>query len=70
MKFAAPPLRTPFEDEKGNMSRPWLEWFQAVSVALSGVNAPITGSRGGNAALASLITQLAAQGIVQDSTTP
>jgi hypothetical protein len=29
----------------------------------------ITGSRGGNAALASLITQLAAQGILIDNTT-
>lgn len=30
----------------------------------------VTGSRGGNAALASLLTQLAAAGIIVDSTTP
>lgn len=33
-------------------------------------NKAVTGSRGGNAALASLLTQLAALGIVVDSTTP
>jgi hypothetical protein len=71
MKFPPPPLRTvPFQDAKGNVTRPWLDWFQAISVALSGKVPAITGSRGGNAAVTSLITQLAELGIVTDQTTP
>jgi hypothetical protein len=69
--FTAPPIRTEFS-QPGNgklFSRPWLQWFQSVSAALSTTPPVVTGSRGGNAALASLLTQLDAAGIIKDQTT-
>jgi hypothetical protein len=68
--FPAPPVRTPFQDDKGNISRPWIEWMQKISVQLSTGVPAIAGSRGGNAALASLLTVLAEKGFITDSTTP
>ena len=67
--FAGPPVRTPFLDEKGFVSRAWLQYFQAISARLSSSSA-ITGSRAGNPALASLLTNLATIGTVVDQSTP
>jgi hypothetical protein len=42
----------------------------ATATAFSGAPANVTGSRGGNVALASLLSALAGQGLITDSTTP
>jgi hypothetical protein len=70
--FAAPPVRTEFPQtgSPNLFSRPWLQWFQAISTALTSTPPVITGSRGGNVALASLLTQLSSAGVVVDRTTP
>lgn len=74
MKFPDPPVRTPLtqKDPMNNevVSRPWIEWFQAVTVALSSDVPTVTGARGGNVALTNLMTDLATLGIVVDNTTP
>lgn len=70
--FPAPPVASPFlvDDGQGNLiiTRPWTQWLQAVSVQLSAAG-PVTGSKGGNAALANLISVLKAKGIIGDQTT-
>lgn len=73
--FAAPPVRTDFPQATAPtlFSRPWIQWFQALAdkFNLLFANPPtVTGSRGGNAALKSLLTQLDAQGYIVDKTTP
>jgi hypothetical protein len=72
MKFAEPPIRTPFNDPKqsGTISAPWQKWMQGVSIQLSTATTPVTGSKGGNAALASLIAVLVSKGIIADQSTP
>lgn len=72
--FEAPPNRTEFPQVANEkiFSRPWLNWFQSISDKFNLLFAhppSVTGSRGGNVALASLITQLAAQGYIKDDTT-
>lgn len=74
-QFQAPPNRTEFPQiaTPRIFSRPWINWFQSITDKFNLLFAAppvITGSRGGNAALANLITQLAAQGYVKDNTTP
>lgn len=74
-QFDAPPYRTPYplDQKSGIFSRPWINWFQDIAAKFNFLfaNPPeVTGSRGGNAALASLLTSLAAQGYIKDSTTP
>lgn len=77
--FAPPPIRTGFGEATSDelkkpaqvgVSRGWLQWFQAVSAKLSNTPPVITGSRGGNAALTSLLSALNAAGVIQDNTTP
>lgn len=48
----------------------WREWFYALSQVLgSEGSAPtVSGSKGGNAALASLVSALSTAGIIKDST--
>jgi hypothetical protein len=72
MNFPAPPIQTPFKDDRtaSGISLPWTQWFQAVSVKLGTVSPAITGSKGGNAALGSLISTLASNGEITDNTTP
>lgn len=72
MIFPAPPIRTAFpqEGDTSMVSRPWLQWFQAITNQFSAKPQIVTGSRGGNAALGSLIQALAAAGIITDNTTP
>lgn len=71
--FEGPPIRTPFPDPKsGQPSWAWMKFFLAITNKFNLLfeNPPeVTGSRGGNAALASLLTQLQAQGYIKDSTT-
>ena len=74
-QFDAPPYRTPFPQEATPtiFSRPWINWLQSITDRFNAMFAAppvVTGSRGGNAALASLLTALAAQGYVKDETTP
>ena len=74
MQFEAPPVRTAFPQAAAPtlFSRPWIQWFQLLTDRFNALfaNPPIvTGSRGGNAALASLLTSLAAQGYIVDKTT-
>ena len=33
--FASPPIQTPYLDEQGNITLPWIQWFQAVGIELS-----------------------------------
>lgn len=70
-KFPPPPLRSPFweDSEKTIVSRPWIQWFQAVTNAL-GASVPITGSRTSGVALENLLLALQAIGLVKDQTTP
>jgi len=73
--FPAPQARNAVLDVKNStlFSRPWIQWLQGVADRFNSLfqNPPeITGSRGGNAALASLLTQLAAQGYIVDKTVP
>lgn len=70
--FPPPPIVTPFEEPgtSSGISRPWIEWLQAISAQLSTAATPVTGSKGGNAALGSLLAVLKAKGIVTDNTTP
>lgn len=70
-KFPPPPVQTPFADPKttSGISDAWVKWFQAISVKLSVLPTPITGSKGGNAALTSLLSTLASNGEVTDQTT-
>ena len=39
-----PPVQTPFLDDRGFVSWPWLKWFQALQVAIPGssLNAPLS----------------------------
>ena len=72
--FDAPPTRTAFPQEKSTtlFAWPWIKWFNAVADRFNSMfqNPPVvTGSRGGNAALASLLTALEKQGYIKDSTT-
>lgn len=69
--FPAPPIRTPFEDKNSGsgISRPWIEWMQTISNQLSTAGTTVTGAKAGNAALGSLISVLAAKGIIKDGTT-
>ncbi len=55
-------------DDKGVISDSWMKWFQKISIQLSSTT-PITGAKAGNAALTSLVTTLAAKGIITDQTT-
>jgi len=68
--FPPPPVQSPFGDPKqpSGVSQPWLRWFQTLASTLS-ANGTITGSKGGNAALDSLLSNLNAKGIVSDKTT-
>lgn len=69
MSFPAPPVQTPFFlDDRKTIAPPWLRFFQQISTALNGT--AVTGSLGGNTALASLISNLSTQGIVNDQTSP
>lgn len=67
--FPAPPIRTIFPDQGAQQlfSRPWVQWFQAIT---NYFNSPIivTGSRGGNQALANLLIALNDKGIIKDNT--
>ena len=48
----------------------WIAWYNQVYLAVQPpVPTAITGSKGGNAALANLLTALAAMGLITDSTT-
>jgi hypothetical protein len=69
--FPPPPVRTPFADQRteSGISRPWMEWFQTIAVQLATATPVVTGSKGGNAALTSLLAVLKAKGIVFDQTT-
>lgn len=68
--FQPVPLQTPLVDPKtGLVSNVWALWFQQVAQSLGGAGA-VTGSRAGNVALASLLTTLAVNGEIIDSTTP
>ena len=74
-KFPAPLARNVIADvnNKTIFARPWIQWLQEVADKFNFLFADppvITGSRGGNAAVASLLTQLAAQGYIVDKTTP
>lgn len=75
-KFSDPPIRSDFRGKTWNGDGipiwAWLQWFLAISRALSQIqNAPsITGSRGGNVALANLLTALDTAGIISNNTTP
>jgi len=71
-KFPAPPDRTdyPQANNPGKFARPWIQWFQAITNQFNATPPTVTGSRGGNAALASLLTQLADAGVIVDDTTP
>lgn len=70
--FPAPQIRTAFSDDKQPhlFSRPWVQWFQAITNKFNAIPPEVTGSRGGNAALASLLTNLDTLGIISDKTTP
>ncbi len=76
--FQPPPVRTPFPDVKqwqatGTPAWPWMQFFLAIAARFNALFADppaVTGSRGGNAALASLLTELAKQGYIVDKTTP
>ena len=70
MDFPAPPVQTPFNIVNGAMPYPWLRWFQEVATALGYTAPAVTGSRGGNAALASLLTGLAGAGLIVNNSTP
>ena len=40
--FASPPIQTPYLDEGGNITLPWIQWFQAVGIELSmPLNGPV-----------------------------
>lgn len=71
--FPGPPIRTGFEDTRtpGSFSWGWTQWFLSVARVISKLAAAptVTGSRGGNVALADLLTKLDAAGIVKDQTT-
>ncbi len=70
MSFPAPPVQTPFIDgNTKNISTPWLRWLQQITLALNPVT-PVTGSRSTDAALTSLLENLASQGIVRNESTP
>ena len=71
-QFPAPPVRTDFPDRgnKATFARGWMQWFQAITNRFNAAPPAITGSRGGNAALTSLLAQLAQAGVVTDNTTP
>lgn len=73
--FSAPPVRTPFpqDSQPSAFSRPWINWLQSITDKfnlLFAIPPEVTGSRGGNAALASLLTALDAQGYIKNNTTP
>lgn len=51
------------------MPLPWSRWFQDVATRLGYTVPTVTGSRGGNAALASLLTGLAGENLIVDNTT-
>ena len=71
-QFPAPPIRSPFP-QVGNeteFSRTWVQWFQAVTTQFNQAPIVVTGSRGGNVALTSLLKALEQLGIVTDSTVP
>lgn len=69
--FPAPPIRTPYQDGSPNVfSRAWAQWYQAITNAFNPAPFTVTGSRGGNTAIESLLSQLAAKGIIIDNTTP
>lgn len=75
MKFPDPPVRTQFPDPSGTFfAWGWTKWFETVTNSLTQIfgnpTPEITGSRGGNAAVASLLSSLAAKGIIVDKTTP
>lgn len=71
--FQGPPIRTPFTDPKsGQPVWAWMQFFLSIVTKFNLLfeNPPaVTGSRGGNAALASLLTALDAQGYIKDNTT-
>lgn len=70
MNFPAPPIQTPFEiSRQGQMPLPWSRWFQDVATRLGYTAPTVTGSRGGNAALESLLTGLAGENLIVDNTT-
>lgn len=74
-KFPDPQPRNEIADDKQPkiFSRPWLQWFQEITNKFNFLFATppvITGSRGGNAAVADLLTQLASRGYLIDNTTP
>lgn len=71
---AAPfgPSGSPFQQLDTDIQQLTRAVLQVVA-AINGLKAnpqAVTGSRAGNAALASLLTALAAQGIIVDNTTP
>lgn len=70
--FSSPPVRTPLQDTRtqSSVSKPWLNWFQAITNQLNAAPVTITGSRANPATFAELLTALAAQGIIVDETTP
>jgi hypothetical protein len=69
-KFPAPPIQTAFTEKQDiPISRPWTSWFQSLTNALNTPPVTVTGSRASGAALESLLTQLAAQGIIKDDST-
>lgn len=51
------------------MPLPWSRWFQDVATRLGYTAPTVTGSRGGNAALESLLTGLAGENLIVDNTT-
>ena len=71
-EFPAPPIRTDFPQQgtPNVFARPWSQWFQAITNRFNGAPPIVTGSRGGNVALANLLKALANAGVITDNTTP
>lgn len=66
-----PAQATPFVDRDGRVRPEWLRALQNLTDAINGLrdNSAIIGSAGSNAALESLLTDLAAKGVIDDQST-
>jgi hypothetical protein len=71
-QFPPPPIITEFPQQGAPniFSRPWIEWFLAITNKFNGVPFSVTGSRASGAALDSLLSQLATMGIIKNDSTP